>query len=122
MYLDGGSPRNLTLSCPCDQNHIPFLQMETVEYQYFVVDPGFKEDKWITAAEVVPGNRGIVHHSIVFVRPPDGERFRGVGWLAAYVPGQSAPPFVSTRARFVPAAPNSSFNNITLQMAPNRLT
>ncbi len=27
----------------------------TVEYQYFVVDPGFKEDKWVIGAEVIPG-------------------------------------------------------------------
>ncbi|MCA9085366.1 MAG: redoxin domain-containing protein [Planctomycetaceae bacterium] len=59
-----------------------------VEYQYFVVDPGFEEDKWIAAAEVSPGNRAVVHHAIVFVRPPDGERPEGVGWLGGYVPGQ----------------------------------
>ncbi|MDB4766767.1 redoxin domain-containing protein, partial [bacterium] len=74
----------------------------TIEYQYFVVDPEFKEDKWITAAEVIPGNRSVVHHSIVFIRPPDGERPRGVGWLAAYVPGQTPLTFESGRARFVP--------------------
>ena len=74
----------------------------TVEYQYFVVDPEFKEDKWVTAAEVIPGNRSVVHHSIVFIRPPDGERPRGVGWLAAYVPGQTPLSFESGRARFVP--------------------
>lgn len=62
----------------------------TVEYQYFVVDPGFDEDKWITGAQVLPGNRSVVHHCIVFVRPPDGSRFQGVGWLTGYVPGQRA--------------------------------
>jgi mono/diheme cytochrome c family protein len=75
----------------------------TVEYQYFVVDPGLKEDKWISAAEVVPGNRQVVHHSIVFVRPPDGRPVSGAGWLAAYVPGQKGLEFRSDRARFVPA-------------------
>ncbi len=75
----------------------------TVEYQYFVVDPGFKKDKWIAAAEVIPGNRQVVHHSIVFVRPPDGRQSRGVGWLAAYVPGQQNLEFNPKRARFVPA-------------------
>ena len=74
----------------------------TVEYQYFVVDPEFKEDKWVAAAEVIPGNRTVVHHSIVFIRPPDGERPRGVGWLAAYVPGQTPLTFEPGRARFVP--------------------
>ncbi len=62
----------------------------TVEYQYFVVDPGFTEDRWVTAAQVIPGNSSVVHHSIVFIRPPDGACFRGVGWLSAYVPGQRA--------------------------------
>jgi peroxiredoxin len=75
----------------------------TVEYQYFVVDPGFTEDRWVTAAQVIPGNSAVVHHSIVFIRPPDGGRFRGVGWLGAYVPGQRAFVLPPGRARFVPA-------------------
>ena len=74
----------------------------TIEYQYFVVDPDFKEDKWVTAAEVIPGNRSVVHHSIVFIRPPDGERPRGAGMLAAYVPGQTPLSYDSGRARLVP--------------------
>lgn len=74
----------------------------SVEYQYFVVDPNFEEDRWVSAAEVVPGNRSVVHHCIVFVRPPDGVRPRGVGWLAAYVPGQTPLTAKPDRARFVP--------------------
>ena len=75
----------------------------TVDYQYFVVDPKFKEDKWVSAAEVVPGNRSVVHHSIVFIRPRDGTDLPGIGWLGAYVPGQTNLEFEPTRARFVPA-------------------
>ena len=45
----------------------------TVEYQYFSVDPGFTEDKWISASECRPGNRAIVHHIFVFVQPPGAE-------------------------------------------------
>ncbi|MFK7821699.1 MAG: redoxin domain-containing protein [Planctomycetaceae bacterium] len=75
----------------------------TVEYQYFVVDPGFTEDKWISAAQAIPGARSVVHHIIVFVRPPDGERFRGVGWLTAYVPGQRLVDLPPAHARKVPA-------------------
>ena len=60
----------------------------TVEYQYFVVDPQFEEDQWVLAGEVVPGNRSVVHHCIVFIRPPDGSDFRRGFWLAGYVPGQ----------------------------------
>jgi hypothetical protein len=75
----------------------------TVEYQYFVVDPGFTEDKWITGAQVLPGSRSVVHHAIVFVRPPDVQQFRGVSWLAAYVPGQRAAMLPPGHGRHVPA-------------------
>ena len=74
-----------------------------VEYQYFVVDPGFKEDKWITGAQVLPGNRSVVHHAIVFIRPPDGAKFQGIGWLTAYVPGQRIKMLPAGRGRRVPA-------------------
>ena len=74
-----------------------------VEYQYFVVDPGFKEDKWITGAQVLPGNRSVVHHAIVFIRPPDGSKFNGIGWLTAYVPGQRINMLPPGRGRRVPA-------------------
>ena len=74
-----------------------------VEYQYFVVDPQFKEDKWIVAASVQPGNPSVLHHSIVFVRPPDGKPFEGIGWLTAFVPGTASPKFNPRYARFVPA-------------------
>jgi len=74
----------------------------TVEYQYFVVDPGFEEDVWIANAEVIPGNRSIVHHSIVFIRPPDGTKFTGIGWLGAYVPGQRLPVAQPNLARRIP--------------------
>jgi mono/diheme cytochrome c family protein len=40
------------------------------EYQYFEVDPGFKEDVYVQRAEARPGNRKIVHHIIAFVVPP----------------------------------------------------
>jgi peroxiredoxin/mono/diheme cytochrome c family protein len=41
-----------------------------VEYQYFTADPGWTEDKWISAAECRAGNRAVVHHIIVFIIPP----------------------------------------------------
>jgi hypothetical protein len=46
------------------------------EYQYFEVDPGFKEDVYVQRAEARPDNRKIVHHIIAFVVPPakDGKR------------------------------------------------
>ena len=75
----------------------------TVEYQYFVVDPGFTEDKWVTGAQVIPGSRAVVHHVIIFVRPPDGSEFRGSSWVTAYVPGQRTGMLPPGHGRFVPA-------------------
>ncbi len=74
-----------------------------VEYQYFVVDPHFKEDTWVSAAQVIPGSRSTVHHCIVFVRPPDGTDVRGVGYLTGYVPGQRSFSLPPNSARRVPA-------------------
>ena len=41
-----------------------------IEYQFFVIDTGFTEDKWIQAAEVKPSCRAVVHHVLVFAQPP----------------------------------------------------
>ena len=42
----------------------------TIDYQFFVVDTGFTEDKWIQAAEVKPSCRAVVHHALIFAQPP----------------------------------------------------
>jgi hypothetical protein len=42
----------------------------TVEYKYFEVPTNFTEDKWVQAFEVRPGDRSVVHHIIVYARPP----------------------------------------------------
>ncbi len=77
-----------------------------VRYQYLEVDPGFKEDKWVRAAECRPDNRAVVHHIIAIIRPPGGRgRLGGIkpGWLAATAPG--APPMIlpDGMAKRVPA-------------------
>jgi peroxiredoxin len=60
-----------------------------VAYQYFLVDPGFKEDKYLQAMEVRPGNPAVVHHALVLVVPPgsDGLGADSVGALIDYAPG-----------------------------------
>lgn len=75
----------------------------TVEYQYFVVDPHLEQDTWVSAAQVIPGNRQTVHHCIIFVRPPDGADVRGVGYLTGYVPGQRSFSLPPGHARRIPA-------------------
>src|SRR5262249_4034530 len=42
----------------------------TVEYQYFQVPTNFTEDKWVTAMEIEPGAREVVHHVLVYASVP----------------------------------------------------
>jgi len=58
----------------------------TVEYTYFVVPTGFTEDRWVEQVEVRPGNRAVVHHSVVIVRPPDSKYMPELKPGMAYVP------------------------------------
>ncbi len=80
----------------------------TVKYQHFTVDPGFKEDKWVTMAEILPGNRAVVHHVLVMLEAPDDARSRALvgrpgAFLAAYVPGMRAMQFPPGMAKAIPA-------------------
>jgi hypothetical protein len=52
-----------------------------LEYQYVVIPTHFEKDMWVSAAEVRPGNRTVMHHVIVYVRPP------GANYLTAAKPG-----------------------------------
>ncbi len=77
-----------------------------VEYQMFTVDPGWIEDKWISAIEPRPGNPAVVHHILIFVLPPDG-RTGGLGngndFTGAFAPGLRPEPLPAGMARKVPA-------------------
>jgi hypothetical protein len=42
----------------------------TIAYQYFTIPTNFTEDKWVQAIEVRPGVRSVVHHILVFSKPP----------------------------------------------------
>jgi len=48
----------------------------TIDYQHFVVPTGFTEDKWVQVVELRPGNRAVVHHAAVFVRPSESKWLR----------------------------------------------
>ncbi len=55
----------------------------TIHYKYVLVKTNFKDDMWITAAEMRPGDPAVLHHGKVWVRPPgievDGEGHSGRG-------------------------------------------
>jgi len=83
----------------------------TIEYTRFIIPLNFAEDRWVSAAEVRPGNRTVVHHVIAYLRPPGSKWLAGAatgepvpkrlpgkkvddeggrGWLAGYAPGVPA--------------------------------
>ena len=76
-----------------------------VEYQYYEVDPGWTEDKWIKVAEARPGNRAVVHHILAFIRSPGGNVATslrdgvGIGWA----PGTPPRVFEPGTALHIPA-------------------
>ncbi|NND97181.1 MAG: redoxin domain-containing protein [Pirellulaceae bacterium] len=77
----------------------------TEPYRYFTIDPGFKEDKWVTLAEALPGNPAVVHHIIAFVQPPNSEpRDHGESrLLVGFAPGTRPQPMEKGWAKRIPA-------------------
>jgi len=65
-----------------------------LDYQRFLVDPGFDKDVWVQAAECRPGNRKVVHHILVYILAPgksdpydrDGTAATLVGWAPGDMP------------------------------------
>ena len=82
------------------------------DYRCFVLDPGFEEDTFLTGFSLEPGERRVVHHSLVYLAGGDArdeaaaasERDARPGWecfggpgvsgvggvIASWVPGQTA--------------------------------
>ena len=71
------------------------------EYRCFVLDPEFENDQWVDVVEVIPGNRTVDHHIVIYVdqagatatrrdeaEPGEGYAcFGGPGFAAYMVPG-----------------------------------
>jgi len=77
----------------------------TIAYTYFVVPTHFTSDTWIIDAEVRPGNRTVVHHASVHVRPP------GSQWMKDARPGEPyVPPKQADGSDALPAPVDPSVN------------
>ena len=78
-------------------------------YQYYLVDPGFTEDKYLQAAEVRPGDASVVHHALVMIVPPgeDGISPDSAGALLDYAPGMA--PIVFPQGEAFRVAAGSKF-------------
>lgn len=74
-----------------------------VSYKYFSVDAGLTEDKWISSAEVIPGNRSVVHHVIVFMTTDGQVKDEERQMVTAFVPGLRITPYPKGMAKKVPA-------------------
>ena len=80
----------------------------TVPYQRFVVDPGWKEDRWIKAIEPRSGNPGVVHHIVIYLSTPNGPRTGPAGriknaLLTATAPGVRPHVWEEGLAQYIPA-------------------
>lgn len=92
-----------------------------INYKYVVLPGSFAQDAWVKAAEIRPGNRALVHHVVVFVRPPgsrmmkdakpgvvyDSTEMAGEGgfggqYLVSFAPGEQ-PETMGDAAQRIPA-------------------
>jgi peroxiredoxin len=93
----------------------------TMPYQNVSVETGLTEDKWVTAIEVQPTAREVVHHVLIFVRDPSSRarndatpRIRNEddgtdGFFAAYVPGNNYVIYPDGFAKPLPAGSRLHF-------------
>ncbi len=83
----------------------------TMAYQNVTVKTGLAEDRWVSAFEVQPTSREVVHHVLIFIRGEGGllagrrvaENDEGGGFFAAYVPGNDHVIFPDGFAKNLPA-------------------
>jgi hypothetical protein len=83
-----------------------------VEYQYFIVPTGFKEDRWVQQVEVRPNQRSVVHHAVVYIREPGDTWTRGptkADILAVYAPGSAPDVYPPGMAKLVKAGSDLVF-------------
>lgn len=87
----------------------------TMPYQNVYIDPGFTEDQWISAVEVRPTARQVVHHVLVHVIPPGQTEQKaradreGGNFLAVYVPGNNLLRYPADFGKVIPAGSKLHF-------------
>ena len=90
--------------------HVP--AKGAVEYQYFIVPTGFKEDRWVQSVEVRPSGRKSVHHAVAYLREPGDTWTRGptkADILAVYAPGSAPETYPAGMAKLVKAGSDIVF-------------
>ncbi len=83
-----------------------------IPYHHVLIDPGFKEDRWVSGIEIRPGAREVVHHIMLFLIDLEHldpqrwyEEFDGGknGYFALMVPGEAPTIFPEGMAKRIPA-------------------
>lgn len=96
---------------------VPIKATGVMPYRNIIVETDLPEDKWVQAIEVQPGDRGVVHHVLVFVQgeeETDGEEVddaaaeRG-GFWGIYVPGNSTLVYPTGFAKRIPKGAKLKF-------------
>lgn len=87
-----------------------------VAYQYVKVPTNFKEDRWVTAAEIRATGRAAMHHVIVFIQDPKSPSRTDGNLLAGFAPGEQPTRFPDGFAKKVPAG---AILNFQLHYTPN---
>ncbi len=95
-----GKP-DMVITMP-DEFNVP--AQGSLDYQRFLIDPGFTEDKWVTVAEGMPGSPSVVHHLVAYILKPgqrqpfsaDGTMAILVGWAPGDL-GTVCPPDTALR-------------------------
>jgi hypothetical protein len=87
----------------------PVSASGTIDYKHFEVPTNLTEDRWIQAYEVKPGTPSVVHHVIVYARPPRRTPPAGAAAPSGTPPAATAPgaaaPAAGAAAPAAPAAP-----------------
>ncbi len=100
-----GKP-DLVLTMPDEYSVPDKMPRRGIPYQHFIVDPGFKEDRWVTRAEARPASPAVVHHIVMFVLPPGKKFFKddpNAIVLCGTAPGDMPMILGPGEAKFVPA-------------------
>ena len=87
-WPDGWNIRpDLVLQMP---DAYPVPPTGTLEYIYIVIPTGFTRDTWVSAAEIRPSARSVVHHIIAVVRPPGSQWMKDAKPFVPYIPTPDA--------------------------------
>ncbi len=87
-----------------------------VDYKYKMVTNPFDKDVWVKAAEIIPGDRSVLHHVITSFGELETEGRRAgrlkrgtVGGLGGYVPGAKGKPFPDNTGILLPTGATIEF-------------